>query len=268
MLPYKIRIIENVDSLPFHGPGRRNEQSMTKLKRFLCAGMLVAVLAAASTLRSQVNPLSSHVEISGVKNYSGATLPKPKKILVYDFTINSSDVQVDKTQEYRLRHLIRGDENQKTVGENAVEELAKELLKSLKKTGIPVERARDSIVPGANDIAVRGNFVDVKEGEKTERVTLGMGAGSAEVKTTVDVHYQTPAGPVAFSQFNTDTTMANNLGAAEPMAAGLNPAAAAAKATVGDRKKNVHAYATNTADAIAKQLTAEMASAGWLASNK
>jgi hypothetical protein len=231
--------------------------------------VLVLGLIGVSLAIAQQNPLSAKVEITSLQNYTGGqSLAKPTKILVYDFAINTADVQVDKTQEFRLRHLIRGDENATKAGEDAVEELAKELVESLKKTGIPVERVGESVTPGANTLAIRGTFLDVKEGEKTERVAVGMGAGSAEVQTKVDVHYKTPTDSVVFSAFQTDTTLSKNIGAGAPIAAGMNPAAAGARATVGDRKKNVHAYAEKTADAIAKQVAESMAGMGWIAGTK
>jgi len=178
-------------------------------------------------------------------------------------------VQVDKSQQIRLRHLVMGDENKKSVGENAVEELAKELVKRLKKTGIPAEREHSSTsAPAPNTLAIQGNFLSVKQGEKTERVAIGMGAGSAEVKTKVEAQYAAPDKPVLISEFQTSTTLSQNLGAAEPVVAGANPAAAAAKATVGDRKKNVAAYSQRTADAIAKQITDQMTALGWVSSGK
>ena len=155
--------------------------------------------------------------------------------------------------------------NAKKVGENAAEELAKELAKRLKATGIPVERASSSTAAPEGTLAVQGSFLAVKEGEKTERVAIGMGTGSAQVKTRVDVNYQQSSGPVVFSQFRTDTTLARNLGIAETAPAGVNPAAVAARATVGDRRKNVAAYSQQTADAISKQLMQSMAGMGWIA---
>lgn len=225
----------------------------------LAISLCVVTLAIA-----QANPLSAHVEITPLQTYNGGKLAKPSMILVYDFTVNPEDVQVDKTQQVRLRHLVMGNENQKKVGDNAVEELSKELVKRLKKTGIRVERAHSSTAPPANTLAIQGNFLSVKEGEKTERVVMGMGAGSAEVKTKVDALYAAADKPVTLSEFQTSTTLSQNLGAAEPIAAGANPAAVAAKATVGDRKKNVAAYAQKTADAIAKQLTDQMTGLGWI----
>jgi hypothetical protein len=107
----------------------------------------------------------------------------------------------------------------------------------------------------------------VKEGNKAERDTIGMGAGGADVQTKVDVHMKTPADSVMFSQFTTDTKAAKNMGSAVPVAAGLNPAAAVAKSTVGDRRKNVNAYASKTADATAKEIIKSMAAQGWVKTN-
>jgi hypothetical protein len=239
----------------------RHQSKIALISRTMSLSMSLLVVTLAS---GQANPLSARVEITPGQTYSGQPLPKPTRILVYDFTVNPEDVQVDKTQQVRLRHIVMGDENQKKVGENAVEELAKELVKRLKKTGIPVERAKAGTTAPANTLSVEGNFLSVKQGEKTERVAIGMGAGSAEVKTKVNAQYTTPAKPVALSDFQTSTTLSENLGAAEPAAMGVNPAAAAAKATVGDRKKNVAAYAQKTADAIAKQLSDQMTSMGWI----
>lgn len=241
-------------------------QTVSNFCRISALALLSLSLTSAS---AQVNPLSAHVEVTPLQSYSGGQmLTKPSKILVYDFTVDPEDVQVDKTQQIRLRHLVMGDENQKSVGENAVEELSKELVKRLKKTGIPVERVHTTSAPPANTLAVQGNFLSVKEGEKTERVAMGVGAGSAEVKTKVDAIYAAPDKPISFSEFQTSTTLSQNLGAAETVAAGANPAAAAARATVGDRKKNVAAYAQKTADAIAKQLTDQMSALGWIPAGK
>jgi hypothetical protein len=52
-----------------------------------------------------------------------------------------------------------------------------------------------------------------------------------------------------------------------PVAAGLNPAAAVAKSTVGDRRKNLDAYASKTADATAKEIIKSMAAQGWVKTN-
>jgi len=57
------------------------------------------------------------------------------------------------------------------------------------------------------------------------------------------------------------------MGAAVPAVAGMDPAAVAAKAVVGDRRKNLEAYVAKTADAMADEIKKEMAKQGWIKLN-
>lgn len=213
-------------------------------------------------------PLAATVNVTPLASYTGSKpLPKPEKILVYDFAINPQDVQVDKMQALRPRHLIAGDKNPDAIAESANKKFSQELVKALAKSGIPVEHVIAGTAPSENALLVQGSFVSLQEGNKTERVTIGMGAGGADVQSKVDVHLKTPADTFLVSQFKTNTTAAQNMGAAVPVAVGMNPAAAAAKSTVGDRKKTLNAYATKTADTTAKEIFKSMAAQGWIKTN-
>lgn len=224
-------------------------------------------LAAAVVLVSGAwaqGPLAAKITVTPVAGYSGSTpLPKPDKILVYDFALNGADVQVDKMQALRPRHLLTGDESPEAIAAGATKKFSQELVKELEKTGIPVERVAAGATPSNNQLAIQGSFTSLKQGNKTERDTIGMGAGGADVQTKVDVHLKTPSEMVLLSQFETKTTAAENPGAAVPVAAGM----AVAKSTVGDRKKTVNAYASKTADTAAKEIFRSMAAQGWIKTN-
>jgi hypothetical protein len=69
---------------------------------------------------------------------------------------------------------------------------------------------------------------------------------------------------VLVSQFQTETTASENVGAAAPVAAGLNPAAAATKSVVADRKKTLNHDISKTAGASAKEIKKLMADQGWI----
>src|SRR5579862_5581971 len=73
-----------------------------------------AWLAAGAVLMSTAHaqtPLAAKINVTPIAVYTGSTpLPKPAKILVYDFAINPDDIQVDKLQSMRPRHLIAGDQ--------------------------------------------------------------------------------------------------------------------------------------------------------------
>ncbi|MEA3007904.1 MAG: hypothetical protein QOI94_3173 [Acidobacteriaceae bacterium] len=234
----------------------------------LSAGAWLAAGALLMTTAYAQGPMGAKINVTPLASYTGSSpLPKPEKILVYDFAINPDDIQVDKMQAMRPRHLITGDQKPDAIAASASKKYSQELVKALAKTGIPVEHVAKDTPPSDNALMVQGSFTSVKEGNKTERDTIGMGAGGADVQTKVDVHMKTPADSVMFSQFTTDTKAAKNMGSAVPVAAGLNPAAAVAKSTVGDRRKNVNAYASKTADATAKEIIKSMAAQGWVKTN-
>jgi hypothetical protein len=182
--------------------------------------------------------------------------------------VDVSQVQVDESQKIRPRHLITGDENPEAVAKEASAKFSEVLIAKLMKTGIPVKHAAADTTATDNTLSVQGAFVSLRQGDKAERVGLGMGAGSADVQTKVDVHLQTSSDPVLVAQFQTDTKPAENVGAGLPAAAGVNPAAVAAKSTISDRKKTLNAYAEKTADAMAEEITKEMAKQGWIKVNE
>lgn len=210
-------------------------------------------------------PLAAKINVTPVAAYTGtAPLSKPEKILIYDFAMDSTEVQVDKLQSLRPRHLITGDKGPDAVAASANKKFRVELANKLEKTGIPVEHVAADTTPAENAMAVQGSFVTLKEGNKAERDTVGMGAGGADIEADVQVHLKTSTDNVLLSQFQTDTKSAKNAGAALPVVAGLNPAVAVTKSTITDRKKTLNAYASKTADATAKEIIKSMAAQGWV----
>jgi hypothetical protein len=245
----------------------RFERSSHILRRTAAYAPLVAAALLVYGAHAQ-GPLAAKINVTSLSSYTGNTpLPKPEKILVYDFAVNPSDVQVDKIQSLRPRHLLTGDAKPDAIAASASKKYSEELVKDLAKTGIPVEHVAADTEPSNNAMVIKGAFISLKQGNKTERDTIGMGAGSADVQTNVNVHIKTPSDSVLLSQFQTDTKPAKNAGSAVPVAAGLNPAAAVAKSTVGDRRKTVNAYASKTADAAAKEIIKSMAGQGWVQTN-
>jgi hypothetical protein len=252
--------------------GLRQDLEMPEIRQLGIRFASVAfwlTMAFLTPLKAWVDgPLAAHVEVTPLNSYSeGKAQPKPQRILVYDFEFDPNDVQVDKTQQIRPRHIIARDENPKHIGENAAKTLSTELIKDLAATGLPIEHAKPNTIASANDLIVKGSFASLKQGVKTERVIVGMGTGSAAVNTRVQVFLKIPQKDLLISEFETRTTVAKNVGAGVSTAAGLNPAVAATKSTVTDRKKTVDAYASKTADAAAKQIRGAMAGMGWVAAN-
>lgn len=232
----------------------------------LLAGATLLFLATCSPwppMAQAGGPLAAKVKVTSLQSYSGPPLQKPSKILIYDLAVNS-DVQVDKSQKIRPRHLIAGDENPDAIAKKAQSTFSEELTKRLAKTGIPVEQANADTAQSDNALVIQGAFDSIRQGDKTQRVSVGMGLGSAEVQTKIDVRLKTTSNAVLLSQFETETTTAKNVGAIAPAAAGLNPAAVATKSVVTDRRKTLNSYVSKSADASAKEITRLMAAQGWI----
>jgi hypothetical protein len=243
----------------------RNTAMLRRFNSLLLGSATAALLVVTA---HAAGPLAAKVNVTSLTGYSGGgSLPKPAKILVYDFDLDPGDVQVDKVQAMRPRHLLTGDKSQDAVATAAGKTYYQEMVKALAKTGIPVEHVAAGTPAPADALVIHGSFDALKEGTKAERVTVGLGTGSADVETKVNVHLKTTADDVSFLQFQTNTKPAENVGAGLPVVAGLNPAAAAAKSTVGDRKKTLNAYASKTADASAKEILKSMAAQGWVKIN-
>jgi hypothetical protein len=211
-------------------------------------------------------PLAAKVKVTTLHSYEGSPLPKPDRILVYDL-VPDTDIQVDKSQRLRPRHLIAGDENPDAIAKKSERTFSGELAKKLGKTGIPVQHVSADTAPSDNSLMVQGTFVSLREGDKTQRVSVGMGLGTAQVQTKIDVRLKTSAEAVLVSQFQTETTTAKNVGAVVPAAAGFNPAAVATKSVVTDRRKTLNRYISRSADASAKEITKLMANRGWIKLN-
>ena len=233
----------------------------------LLAFVSVAVLLEPACANAQ-SPMAAKVQVTTVQSYSGsAALQKPQRIVVYDFPVNPDDVQVDRSQSIRLRRIIAGDQNASAIAKKTQNTYSKELMAKLAKTGIPVEHAEAGAQPPPNSLIVRGSFASLKQGDKTERVALGFGTGTADIQTRLSVHLKTSGEPVLVSEFTTDTDPAKSVGSVVPVVAGMNPAGIAVKSTVGDRRKDLNSYASKSADAAAKEITKAIGQQGWIKVN-
>ncbi len=250
----------------------KNDSNPARNKKALAAASVTALLFVATSASCWTaaaradGPLAAKVKLTTLESYKGGSLPKPDKILIYDL-VPGSDIQVDKSQKLRPRHLIAGDENPDAIAHKSESTFSEELEKKLAKTGIPVQQVNADTAPSDNSLVIQGTFVALREGDKTQRVTVGMSLGSARVQTKIDVRLKTSAEAVLVSQFQTETTTANNVGAVVPVAAGLNPAGVATKSVVTDRRKTLNHYVSKTADASAKEIIKLMADQGWIKLN-
>ena len=135
-------------------------------------------------------------QVQKTEEYSGK-LPRPERILVYDFAVSPDEVTLTKGLGPDIMNALNGPPRtarELKVGHAAANALAEELVKRIREFGLPAERAAGYPVNALNSLLIEGQILSVDQGNRTERVVIGLGAGRTEVKANVQVYEETPEG--------------------------------------------------------------------------
>jgi Domain of unknown function (DUF4410) len=155
---------------------------MKPLSLAACLLALVVVAGCAST------------EVSDRQRYEGAPLPRPDRMIIYDFTANPADVPAYSAFAAQMAEAPAPTPEQAELSRKLGAEVAKELVADLQGMGLPAVSAADQPPPAVDDIVIRGYFVSVDPGSATERVLVGFGEGDAELHAAVEGYQMTAQG--------------------------------------------------------------------------
>jgi hypothetical protein len=160
----------------------RNEMSF--LRSLVGLVLTVAVAAGCSTIK-----------VSDRDEYEGPRLPKPARILVYDFAATSADLPewADERDAYDQAGATM-DADQLAAGRKLGAHTAKELVKKINEMGMTAVDAANAPGPQTNDLAIVGYFTSIEKGSGVERVVVGFGKGSAQVNAHVAGYRDTGSG--------------------------------------------------------------------------
>jgi hypothetical protein len=131
---------------------------------------------------------------------TAAKLPRPDHILVYDFAVTPQEVELDKglsadlMQKYREHKGTSRSAEEIKVGHKVADALAEELVKKIRSYGLMAERAFGLPSADGKVLMVKGQLLSIDEGNRTERVAIGLGAGRTSVQANVQVYEMTPEG--------------------------------------------------------------------------
>ncbi|MEJ2100346.1 MAG: DUF4410 domain-containing protein [Desulfobacterales bacterium] len=134
------------------------------------------------------------------KNMTLTQLPRPDRILVYDFAVSPDEVMLDKglsadlMQEYQQYKGTSRTAEEIKVGHKVADALAEELVKKIRTYGLMAERAFGLPSGKGNLLMVKGQLLSIDEGNRTERVAIGLGTGRSDVQANVQVYEMTPKG--------------------------------------------------------------------------
>ncbi|HEY7220267.1 MAG TPA: DUF4410 domain-containing protein [Candidatus Binatia bacterium] len=202
---------------------------------------------------------------------SETNLPRPSRILVYDFAVSEHEVKEYQGIMRQQPTIKDPTERERQLAKDVKDALAEEMVDHLKSLGFTVERVARGTKATGNDLVVDGQFVTVDEGNPLHRLAIGFGTGASAVQTQVQV-YQAPESRKLLD-FTTQSDSSSMPGAAATMGAGAVAAggvsagmvaANAAVSGVKTYKSDVARMAADSGDQVARYLSEFFAKQGWI----
>jgi hypothetical protein len=231
-----------------------------------CAALASLALLAACTSGSSVD------EIAGTR------LPPPQLVVVQDFAVAPSEVQLDRGLSATLDRTLDAAASspppmaqELQVGRQAAAALADKLVVEIQDLGFQAQRGT-GLPPGVQTgLLVTGQFLAVDQGSRAERVAIGLGAGRSDVRVQAQAFEVTPQGRRLAEEITVDAKSGLTPGMAETMGAGalaghflVSTAVGAGVHAVSESVgTSVVADSDRAAKGIAKQLARFFAEQGW-----
>jgi hypothetical protein len=192
---------------------------------------------------------------------------------VYDFIASPADVPAESALAGQgVSGSAPLTPDQIALGRQVGAAIASELAANISAMGLPAAVATPQTSFQLNDIVIRGYLLSYTAGNEAERLTVGMGAGAAEVKAAVEGFEVTPTGMRKLGSGTVDTKASKGPGAAVPLAVAIatkNPLGLIVSTGV-----NLHSEATGSstiqgkakdvAKEIAAQIRPRFEQQGWI----
>jgi hypothetical protein len=236
--------------------------------------MLCTLLAALPVAGCSTRVQSTGTYVAPMQD-AAVRLPRPRKILVADFSNDWSRMQLDQGIAARLSRQMGGADPsaaQYRTSLDVQQAISEVLVESLRKMGMPAERAAADAVPHGTDLVIRGQIVRIDEGNRTRRLAIGFGAGKSDVQAKVQVYYLRPDASLQLLQtYDADANSGRRPGLAMggAMAAGSGSIAPVAVSGLlgihGETKKaGVAGEGERLADRLAYNLAQFFVQQGWI----
>ncbi len=237
---------------------------MTSFSRTMIGMLALAVLAA-----------SASSEITRRQSYAAQErLPRPGRIIVYDIQGTAADISATAAiTGYYSRRQSPQTAQEVQVGRQLGHQVAHTLVREILKMGMPAQRAGHGPLPQFGDVLITGQFISIDEGDRTKRVIIGFGKGSAEVKTHIEGYLVTERGHRLLGTRQVGAAGRKQPGLIMPgivTAATGNPVGLIVMSVMklkGEKKKGsetLRGVAKRTAKEIAKELKIIFRRQGWI----
>lgn len=228
--------------------------------------------AASCALAVAILAGCAQTTVTQQQAYQGPRLPRPSRIIVYDFAAMPADLPQGYTIAQFGQPSALPTPEQLQTGRQLGAEVAKQLVAELQSMGLPAVGAAGQRPPVRNDIALIGYFVSVDSGGAIERMVVGFGAGAAELRTVVEAYRMTGRGLERLGSGELDSGGSKGPGVAIPLAVALasgNPVGLAVSGAVKvegevSGRTTIEGEAQRTAKEIGAQLKVAAEMQGWI----
>jgi Domain of unknown function (DUF4410) len=208
---------------------------------------------------------------------AGAMLPRPQLVIVETFAVSPDEVQLDSgllTHYEEMQKAKNGTprtQQEIDAGRKVADALADKLVVEIRDIGFQARRGSSMPKDVVVGLLIVGQFVSIDEGNRSERLVIGLGAGRSDVRARVQVYEVTAAGRRPMDEIEVDAKSGLKPGMAETMGAGALTGhllvSAAAGAGLGAASEafgaNVVADSDRAASGIAKRLSALFGEQHW-----
>jgi hypothetical protein len=209
--------------------------------------------------------------VENVQQNQAQALPRPARVVVFDFATGGADVRVGSSPSRTARRAVGlSVAEPDLLGEAVADTLASTLVEQITALGIAAERASGAEPPRLNDLVVSGQFVRVDEGSKVRRFVIGFGVGATELRTQVEIFQVTTAGWQPIKHFETVATGSRLPGAGWFVAGGAVAGSVATSAMVSsgvgvlrELRASIDADAGRTAQEITTKLSELSTAQRW-----
>ncbi len=200
-------------------------------------------------------------------------LPRPQQIFVCDFAATKAEAaENQRPVEKKDNEKISTPEGERDrgTGRQVANALAEELVRGLRDLGFTVERKPRGTPIERHQLLIDGEFIDVEEGNRLERLVIGFGAGASKVDTEIHVYYGPRRKLLDFKTHADSGKMpgaAVTMGAGGAVGAGITAGTVAAEAAAGAVKEyqsEVERMAGHSADQAVAYLSEFFAKQGWI----
>lgn len=213
------------------------------------------------------------VGVTDRERYEGEALPRPGRILVYDFAVVPDDIP--KWSEARYRYVAPEtppSAEEIETGRELGARVAQELVDEIQEMGLPAVRAAGQPGPDVDDLVLVGYFGTVDEGSALKRVVVGFGSGAPQLTTHIEAYRQTEDDLVKLGSGATASGKGRMPGVVVPAivtVATANPIGLAVGGAVkaGEEltgRSTIEGTAKQTAQKIAEELKGAFERQGWI----